>query len=125
LKYKNLNLAFLIEIFIGFGCVLSISFLGAKGIASLALIAIRPFVLEREKINDEKLYWQFSYKIMLNSVIIIFLMIISIFVIIQFIPLWQSKLPSFEVLLLVIVPFFVLTHGVMGILNYSSLDQEK
>jgi len=105
--------------------VLSISLLGAKGIASLALIAIRPLVLEREKINDEKLYWQFSYKIMLNSVIIIFLMIISIFIIIQFVPAWKSKLPSFEVLLLVIVPFFVLTHGVMGIMNSSSLDQTE
>jgi hypothetical protein len=125
LKYKNLNLAFLIEIFIGFGCVLSISLLGAKGIASLALIAIRPFVLEREKINDEKLYWQFSYKIMLNSVIIIFLMIISILIIIQFIPAWKTKLPSFEILIIELIPFFILTHGVIGILNTSSLDQQE
>jgi hypothetical protein len=86
LKYKNLNLAFLVQILIGFGCILSISLLGAKGLASLALLAIRPLVLEKEKIKDEKRYWQFSYKIMLNSVIIIFLMILSILIIIQFIP---------------------------------------
>jgi len=124
LKYKNLNLAFLVQILIGFGCILSISLLGAKGLASLALLAIRPFVLEKEKIKDEKRYWQFSYKIMLNSVIIIFLMILSILIIIQFIPAWKTKLPSFEILIIELIPFFILTHGVIGILNTSSLDQQ-
>jgi hypothetical protein len=122
LKYKNLNLAFLVQILIGFGCILSISLLGAKGLASLALLAIRPLVLEKEKIKDEKRYWQFSYKIMLNSVIIIFLMIFSILIIIQFIPAWKTKLPSFEILIIELIPFFILTHGVIGILNTSSLD---
>ena len=125
MKYKNLNLAFLVQILIGFGCILSISLLGAKGLASLALLAIRPLVLEKEKIKDEKRYWQFSYKIMLNSVIIIFLMILSILIIIQFIPAWKTKLPSFEILIIELIPFFILTHGVIGILNTSSLDQQK
>jgi len=125
LKYKNLNLAFLVQILIGFGCILSISLLGAKGLASLALLAIRPLVLEKEKIKDEKRYWQFSYKIMLNSVIIISLMILSILIIIQFIPVWKTKLPSFEILIIELIPFFILTHGVIGILNTSSLDQQK
>lgn len=124
MKYKNLNLAFLVQILIGFGCILSISLLGAKGLASLALLAIRPFVLEKEIIKDEKRYWQFSYKIMLNSVIIIFLMILSILIIIQFIPAWKTKLPSFEILIIELIPFFILTHGVIGILNTSSLDQQ-
>lgn len=124
-KYKNLNLAFLIEIFIGLGCVLSISLLGVRGLVSLSLIAIRPLILEKEKIEDEKLYWQFAYKTMLNSVIIIFLMIISILIIIQFIPVWKGKLPSLEILIIEILPFFVMTHGVIGIVNASSLDQQK
>ena len=125
MKYKNLNLAFLVQILIGFGCILSISLLGAKGLASLALLAIRPLVLEKEKIKDEKRYWQFSYKIMLNSVIIISLMILSILIIIQFIPVWKTKVPSFEILIIELIPFFILTHGVIGILNTSSLDQQK
>lgn len=125
MKYKNLNLAFLVQILIGFGCILSISLLGAKGLASLALLAIRPLVLEKEKIKDEKRYWQFSYKIMLNSVIIISLMILSILIIIQFIPVWKTKLPSFEILIIELIPFFILTHGVIGILNTSSLDQQE
>jgi len=125
LRYKNLNLAFLIEIFIGFGCIISISLLGSKGLASLALMALRPVFLEREIIKDDKRYWKFSYKIILNSVVIISLMIISILVIIQFIPQWQAKLPSFKILLIEIIPFFLLTHGVIGFINLSLLDKTK
>lgn len=124
MKYKNLNLAFLIEILIGFGTVLSISLIGYKGLTALVLIALRPFLLEREKIEDEKKYLQFLYKILSGSLIIIFLMILSIFVIIQFIPAWKAKLPSFDILLIVIIPFFLLTHGVIGFINLSSFKQD-
>ena len=125
MKYKNLNLAFLIEIFIGFGCIISISLLGSKGLASLALMALRPVFLEREIIKDEKSYWQFLYKIILNTIVVISLMIISILVIIQLIPQWQAKLPSFQILLIEIIPFFLLTHGVIGFINLSLFDKTK
>ena len=125
MKYKNLNVAFLIEILVGFGCILSISLLGSKGLVSLVLIALRPFILEKEPIKNEKLYRQFSYKIILNSTIIIFLMIISILVIMQFIPQWKTKLPSLEILLIEIFPFFLLTHGIIGFINLSVLEKHK
>lgn len=125
MKYKNLNLAFLIEILVGFGTILSISLLGYKGLTALVLIALRPFLLEREQIKNDKLYWEFSYKILSGSLMIIFLMIISIFIIIQFIPVWRSKLPTTEILLIVIIPFFLLTHGVIGFINSSEVNQSK
>jgi hypothetical protein len=125
MKYKNLNFAFLLEIIIGFGTILSISLMGNKGIAFLALMALRPIFLKRENIKDEKLYWQFSYKIILNSTIVLSLMIISILIIVQFIPVWKVKLPSFEILLVELIPFFLLTHGVMGYINLSILDKTK
>lgn len=123
MRYKNLNLAFLIEVFVGFGCILSISLLGSKGLVSLALIGLRPFLLETEPITNEKLYWRFSYKVFLNSAIIISLMIISILIIIQFIPQWKMKLPALDIILVEIIPFFVLTHGVLGFINLSFLDK--
>ncbi len=125
MKYKNLNFAFLLEIIIGFGTILSISLMGNKGIAFLALMALRPIFLKRENIKDEKLYWQFSYKIILNSTIVLALMIISILIIVQFIPVWKVKLPSFEILLVELIPFFLLTHGVMGYINLSILDKTQ
>ena len=122
LKYKNLNIAFLIEIFVGFGTVLSISLLGTKGLAALAILALRPFVLQKESIEDKKSYIEFSYKILSNSLSIIFIMIISIIIILQFIPVWKAKLPSVEVMFIVLIPFFLLTHGVIGIINLSAKE---
>jgi hypothetical protein len=119
LKYKNLNIAFLIEIFVGFGTVLSISLLGTKGLAALAILALRPFILQKENIEDKKSYIEFSYKILSNSLSIIFIMILSIIIILQFIPVWKAKLPSIEVMFVVLIPFFLLTHGVIGIINLS------
>lgn len=124
MKYKNLSLAFLTEIFIGFGCILSISLLGTRGLASLVLIALRPIFLEKEQIKNEKLYWQFSYKVLINSVIIMALMIISIMIIIQFIPHWKEKLPTLDILLIELIPFFILTHGVIGFINLTSFKDE-
>jgi len=125
LKYKNLNIAFLIEILIGFGTILSISLIGYKGLSALAILALRPFILEREKIDDEKSYLQFSYKILSNSLFIIFLMIISVLIIIQFIPDWNSKLPPTENILILVIPFFLLTHGVIGFIDLSILNKSK
>lgn len=122
MKYKNLNIAFLIEIFVGFGTVLSISLLGTKGLAALAILALRPFVLQKESIEDKKSYIEFSYKILSNSLSIIFIMIISIIIILQFIPVWKAKLPSVEVMFIVLIPFFLLTHGVIGIINLSAKE---
>ena len=125
LKYKNLNLAFLIEIFIGFGTVLSISLLGYKGLVVLVLIALRPYLLEREQIKDEKSYLRFSYKILSSSLIIIFLMIISIVIVSHFVTTWKTRLPSTDILLIIIIPFFLLTHGVLGYINSSSINQAE
>jgi hypothetical protein len=125
LKYKNLNLAFLIEIFVGLGTILSISLIGPKGLAALAILAIRPFVLQKEDVQDKKTYLEFSYKILSNSLSIIFIMIISIIIILQFIPLWKTKLPPVEVMFVILIPFFLLTHGVIGLINYSIFDKKE
>jgi uncharacterized membrane protein YczE len=125
LKYKNLNLAFLIEIFVGLGTILSISLIGPKGLAALAILAIRPFVLQKEDVEDKKTYLEFSYKILSNSLSIIFIMIISIIIILQFIPLWKTKLPPVEIMFVILIPFFLLTHGVIGLINYSVFDKKE
>ena len=124
-KYKNLQIAFLIEMFVGFGTILSISIIGPKGLAALTILALRPIILEKEIIKDEKTYFQFFYKIIQNSLSIIFIMIVSLIIIMQFIPLWNAKLPPSENLLVIILPFFLLTHGVIGLMNYSNFDKKE
>jgi hypothetical protein len=121
-KYKNLQLAFLIEIFIGFGTILSISLIKPKGLAALAILALRPILLDKEIIRDEKFYFQFSYKILQSSLLVIFIMIISLILIMQFIPVWNAKLLPSENLLIIILPLFLLTHGVIGLINLSAKE---
>lgn len=125
MKYKNLHIAFLFEIIIGFGTIISVAILGPKGIAALSIIALRPIFLAREEIKDPKTYYQNFYKILSNSLAIIFIMIILIIIIIQFVPAYKLKLPPVEVLFAVIIPFFLLTHGVMGLINSSDMEKEK
>jgi len=124
-KYKNLQIAFLIEIFVGFGTILSISIIGPKALAALAVLALRPIILEKEIIKDEKTYFQFFYKIIQSSLSIIFIMIVSLIIIMQFIPIWSAKLPPSENLLVIILPFFLLTHGVIGLINYSNFELKE
>ena len=120
-KYKSLNIAFLIEILAGFGTILTVSLIGPKGLAALTIIALRPILLEKEIIQDEKSYLQFSYKILQSSLVVIFIMIVLLIIITLFIPLWYAKLPQTENLLVIIIPFFLLTHGVFGLINYSNI----
>lgn len=115
----------MIEIFVGFGCIISISLIGYKGLSALAILALRPLILEREKIDDEKSYFRFSYKILSNSLFIIFLMIIFEIIIIQFIPVWSAKLPPVNELFIIIIPFFLLTHGIVGFINSTNLESKN
>lgn len=114
MKYKNLNLAFLFEIVIGFGCIMSVALWGQFGFATIALIALRPLLLEKEQIKDEKSYLSLSYKVLSNSIVIVAMLIITIFIIINFIPNLISKLPPRDKILFLLLPFFLMTHGVVG-----------
>jgi hypothetical protein len=121
MKYKNLNLSFLFDIVISFGCILSTSLLGFSGLFSLILIGLKPFFLEREPIENEKSYWRFSYKVLVNSLLIIFFFIVSIFIMINFAPALAKKLPPLDKILYLLIPFFLMTRGVVGVIhNYKS-----
>ncbi len=123
MKYKNLNLAFLIEIIVGFGCILSIGLLGSKGLVSLILIALRPLILEQEKIEYDKTYWQFFYKVNFHSIVVTSIFII-IFYFISFFHL-TPNIANDHLLLLQLIPFFLLTHGVVGIVMNQNLGRRK
>ena len=123
MKYKNLNLAFLIEIIVGFGCILSIGLLGSKGLISLILIALRPLLLEQEKIENDKNYWRFVYKVNFHSMVVTLIFII-IFYFITFFHL-RPDITNDHLLLLQLIPFFLLTHGVVGIVMNQILGRRK
>jgi hypothetical protein len=125
MKYKNINLAFLIEIFVGLGTILTISLIGYKGLAGLFLIALRPLVLEKEEIRNNKEYISFFYKVVSNSLSITAIFLIVLLVIILFFPALSPNIPTSEKILIQLMPFFILTHGVVGIINSSAFDNKK
>lgn len=123
MKYKNLNHVYLIEIFIGFGCIISIGLIGSKGLIALVLIGLRPFLLEKERIADEKSYWQFNYKVITHTLIITSMFIFLYCIISYFNP--SVNPVDDRLLLLQLLPFFLLTHGVVGIVIYQITKRKK
>lgn len=123
MKYKNLNLAFLIEIIVGFGSIISIGILGWKGIAALILIAIRPFILEREQIKDDKAHWRFIYRVNYHTIIVTSLFIIAYYLVTFFHP--TMYITEDHRLLLQLIPFFLLTHGVVGLVMNQIIIRKK
>lgn len=123
MKYKNLDLAFLIEIIVGFGCIISIGVLGSKGLLSLVLIALRPFFLEKEKIDNDKSYWMFNYKVALHSIIVISIFILIFYFTTYFI--LTLEIQKDHLLLLQLIPFFLLTHGVVGLVMNQIHHRKK
>lgn len=104
MKYKNLNLAFLLEIIVGFVSILSIALLGYKGLISLVLIGLRPFLLEKEKILDEKGYWHLKYRIMFHSLIVTSIFISTVYFISYLNQ--QVYIIKDRFILLQLIPFF-------------------
>lgn len=109
----------MIEIFVGFGTIISIAFLGPKGLATLSIIALRPIFLEREEIKDPKSYYKNFYRIQTNGLAIVFIMMVTLIIINQFIPVYKSKLPPVDILFVMMLPFFLMTHGVIGLVSYN------
>ena len=112
--YKSLTQAFLYQTIVGFLSVIAISAIGGKGIFILALIGLRPFILQREKSSPQKKLWEMYYKIGKLSVVLTSLMIIATYLLAGII---------FDVIIInndwfiVIIPFWVMTHGVIGIVH--------
>lgn len=123
MKYKNLNLAFLIEIIVGFGTIISIGILGWKGMLALILIAIRPFILEREPIKDDRVHWRFIYRVNYHTIIVTSLFIIAYYLVTFFHP--TMYITEDHRLLLQLIPFFVLTHGVVGLVMNQITIRKK
>jgi hypothetical protein len=123
MKYKNLNHAYLIEIFIGFGCIISIGLIGSKGLIALVLIGLRPFLLDKERIADEKSFWQFNYKVITHTLIITSMFIFLYYIISYFNP--SVNPVNDRLLLLQLIPFFLLTHGVVGLVIHQTTRRRK
>ncbi len=115
--YKNLNHSFLFEFIIGLISLLVTFIAGVKGIAVLALLALRPFIFERSQNVPEQNYWELIYNIFRVSVILTTVSIILTFLIFKF---YSFNAKDESIILLTVIPWFVLTHGLIGVVFAGS-----
>ena len=61
--YSNLRMAFIYQLIVGIICVLAMLLNGEKIFILVALMAFRPFVLDRKTVQDLSPYWRFYNQI--------------------------------------------------------------
>ena len=115
MKYKNLDLAYSLEVFIGFVCALLIILISSKAFILLALISLRPFILDKEKISHHDEYWHTSFRLGRDALIIISILIICAIILVELLLNENMILPKIDIILTMLVPVFLIVHGIIGI----------
>ena len=115
MKYKNLLFAYSLEIVFGLITTFLIIIIGPKGIAFLALFAIRPFILEKEKISNLNEFWYYSFQLGKYALFILSVIIIGFYLINEFF-LSENVLYNFRNRIIVLVPLYALIHGIIGLI---------
>lgn len=110
--YKSLPAAFLFQSVVGALCVVSIALWGPAWIATLAVLALRPFILKKIPAAENSSIWKFYYKITLQSIVSLSVTIIFIYVVFD---LFSHSSPAKGLWLLMIPPYFVFIQGLIGL----------
>ncbi|MEJ2105288.1 MAG: hypothetical protein P8X47_12040 [Ignavibacteriaceae bacterium] len=116
MKYKNLQFAFSIEVMFGLITSILIITMGPSAIAFLALFAIRPFVLEKEKLSYKDDYWFSAFQIGKYSLMIISIIIICAYAV-DALLLSGNLLNIFKERIILLVPLYMLIHGILGLFS--------
>ncbi|MBI1939425.1 MAG: hypothetical protein HYS25_15050 [Ignavibacteriales bacterium] len=120
MRYKNLFFAFSIEIFFGLFTSILIIVLGFKAIAFLSLFALRPFILEKERISAQDEFWYKYFQLGKNSLIIFAVLIILVSLFVEFFVhnnfLYENK----DRVLHLLIPLYIMIHGLVGVLSLNN-----
>lgn len=113
-RYRNLPLAFFYEALIGLFTTILIYYFGQKGLAFIAMLALRPIVFKKNAIEPKEIWFYPYYKIVIYSVysacaiIILFYIIDELFLPENFLIINRYKI------VLMIIPTWIFTHGIAG-----------
>lgn len=113
MRYKSLPAAFLFQAVVGALCVVSISLSGPAWFATLAILGLRPFILKKIPIKENEINWEFYYNIAKISLVATALTIIFIYIVFD---LFSHSSPIRGLWLLIIPPYFIFIHGVIGLM---------
>ncbi len=115
MRYKNLPFAYSWEIIVGLITSLFIIIIGPNAIAFIALFAIRPLILEREKISNQNEFWYYSFQLGKYTLLILSIIIIGFYIVNEFI-LSEDLLYNIRDRISVLIPFYLLVHGILGLI---------
>lgn len=111
LVYKHLHHAFLFELLGGLVALLAVITLGGKGVPALAVLALRPLILERSPDPPDERVWRLYYDAFKVSLLLTATTIIFTYVLFEFV---GDDFQQHRVLLLTVVPWFLVIHGLVG-----------
>jgi hypothetical protein len=116
MKYKNLFFSFSLEFLIGLIITLLIIFTGPKSIILLAILAIRPFILERESVTSQDEIWFYSYQLGKITLFILSFIIIAFYLIDELL-FNENILVIYRDRTIVLLPLFLFLHGMVGLFS--------
>jgi hypothetical protein len=111
--YKSIPSALLYQTIVGALCVVFIALWGPACIAMLAFLALRPLILKKVPVEDDRNMWKFFYKITIRSVVSLSITIIFAYGIFE---LFSHPSPIEGLWFLMIPPYFVFLQGLLGLI---------
>ena len=114
MMYKSLPSAFLFQALVGVLCVVSISLSGPAWFVTLAILGLRPFLLKKTAIPPGNDIWQLYYIIGKVSIVATAITIIFMYGVFY---LFLHSSPIQEFWLLLIPPYFIFIHGIVGLMH--------
>jgi hypothetical protein len=121
MKYKNLDLAYSLEIIIGLITAILIILISPKAFIFLAILSLRPFILDKEKISYHDEYWHASFKLGRDALMIMSVIILCTFILIDLLLDEDILFPNSDMILTILVPAFLIIHGILGIFNLKGI----
>lgn len=120
MKYKNLFFAYSFELLLGLILSAALYFTGPKASVLLALLALRPFILEKEHAAPGDSYWFSCHLIAKYSVVTVCAVIILLYLIAWAFSISLSR-ENAAMITVMLMPLFLLVHGVFGLLHESKI----
>lgn len=111
--YKSLALAFFYQAIVGAMCIASIALSGLAWIGTLAILGLRPFLLKQTEVTAGNNIWHLYYKIGKISFVVVAITIILVYARYE---LFSHSSPVTGLWLLLIPPYFVFVHGIIGLI---------
>lgn len=104
----------MIEIAAALLTLIAIGIFGEIGIAALAVIALRPGLLERTEMTPEAL--KMFYSIGITGIIITILTLLTFFLASEYVFNFKT---DWKMIVVLIFPYFVLSHGIVGLIYHK------